>query len=176
MGILDSLRGVKRPEEDIPAISRAELEGRLLGLNHEQAPFFIHPGETSDLEAEWKIVDASWYVIFAKAGLEKAHRIYLRLDEEQREVRALEESWDVEWRAGVPSFSLSVEKFQGRTFGSRSFGAGYAFTGINPLKFGEAYTYRFNVSEMKDPIVETTTAAGWTYVPVATKGKVKKAA
>ena len=176
MGMLDILRGVKRPDEDTPAISRAALETRLLGLNHDQVPFSIQSGETADLEAEWKIVDANWYVIFGKAGIEKSHRIYLRLDEEEREVRALEESWDVEWRAGAPNLSISVEKFQGRTFGSKSFGTGYAFTGINPLKFGEAYNYRFDVSEMKDPIIETITNAGWTYVPVATKGKVKKVA
>lgn len=175
MGILDFLRGVKRPDEDTPTSSRAELEQRLLGLNHEQVPFSIHAGETSDLEAEWKIVDASWYEIFGKAGIEKSHRIYLLFDEEQHEVRALEESWDVEWDAAVPRLSLSVEKFQGRTFGSKSFGTGYAFTGINPLKFGEAYNYRFNVSEMKDPIVEIITGAGWTYVPFATKGKVRRA-
>lgn len=174
MGFLDKLRGVKRADDGVAAVGRKDLEQRLLGLNHEQVPFRIAAGETSDLEAAWKIADADWYEIFGKAGLKKSHRIYLKLDEGKREVRALEESLDVEWEAGVPRLSVSVEKQQGRTLGSRSFGTGYAFTGINPLKFGEAYNYRFNVAEMKDPIVETITGAGWAYVPVATKGKVKR--
>lgn len=174
MGILDMFRGIKRPDEGVAAVERGELEQRLLGLNHEQVPFVVQPGETSDLEAEWKIVDASWYEIFSKAGLKKSHRIYLLLDDGKHEVRALEESLDVEWEAGVPRLTLSVEKFQGRTLGSKSFGTAYAFTGVNPLTFGEAYNYRFDVSEMKNPIIQTITSSGWSYVPVATKGKVRR--
>lgn len=49
-----------------------------------------------------------------------------------------------------------------------------AFTGVNPLQFGEAYNYRFDVSEMKDPIIEVVTQSGWKFVPVLTKGKIKK--
>src|SRR4029079_19490765 len=109
------------------------------------------------LEGDWKIRDADWHEIFAKAGLKKSHRIDLKLDEARHEVKALDESWEVEWRAGVPSFSLSMEKQQGRTLGSTSFGTGYAVTGVNPLDFGQVYTYRFDVSEMKDPIIETIT-------------------
>lgn len=166
MGLLDTLRGIKRPEEGVAPVPRAELERRLLALDHEQLPFSIHPDDgKADLVAEWKIVDASWYEIFAKAGLEKSHRILLRFDEGDHEVRAVEESWDVEWRAGVPALSLSAEKFRGRTLGSRSFGKGYAFRGPDPRTFGEVYEYRFDVSEMKDPIVETILAAGWTFKP-----------
>jgi hypothetical protein len=174
MGILDKLRGVKRPEDDVSAVSRSELEQRLLGLNHPQVPFSVGPSDDADLQTEWRIVDASWYEIFAKAGLEKSHKIFLGFNEEDREVRALEEAWEVEWRAGVPNMRLSMEKQQGRTFGSVSFGRGYAFKGVNPLSFGEVYDYRFNVSEMKDPIVDTITAAGWSYVPVMTKGKLRQ--
>jgi hypothetical protein len=174
MGLLDKLRGVKRPDEHVAAVSRAELEQRLLGINHDQVPFTIGPSQDADLQAEWKIVDANWYEIFAKAGLEKSHKIYLGIDEGEHEVRALEETWEVEWRAGVPDIRLSMEKQQGRTLGSASFGRGYAFKGVNPLSFGEVYDYRFNVSEMKDPIIDTITASGWTYVPVMTKGKLRR--
>jgi hypothetical protein len=174
MGILDFLRGIKRPESDTPQLARDELQRRLLAMEHEQVPFTIHPDAESDLVAEWRVVDASWYEIFAKAGLKQSHKIYLRLDESRHEVRALEESWEVEWEAGVPRLALSMQKQQGRTLGSRSFGTGYAFTGVNPLSFGEVYNYRFDVSEMKDPIIDTVLAGGWTWVPVATKGKVRR--
>jgi hypothetical protein len=174
MGILDALRGIKRPESGATPVARDELERRLLALNAEQIPFRIAPDDESDLHAEWKIVDAGWYEIFGKAGLSKAHRIYLRLDESEHEVRVLEEAWEVSWQAGVPKLSLSMEKFQGRTLGSKSFGTAYAFTGINPLNFGEAYRYRFDVSEMKDPLITTITNSGWTWVPVQTKRKVRR--
>ncbi|MCA1736854.1 MAG: hypothetical protein LC739_12335 [Actinobacteria bacterium] len=173
MGFLDKLKGVKHPTAGTPAVSRAEITERLLSLGHEKVPFAISPGDEADLVAEWKIVDAVWYEIFAKAGLEKVHKIHLSLDESEHEVKALEESWEVSWQAGVPSLRMSVEKFQGRTFGSKEFGRAYAFTGVNPLQFGEAYNYRFDVSEMKDPIIDVVTHGGWTFVPVLTKGKLK---
>jgi hypothetical protein len=174
MGFLDFLRGIKRPAEGTAVRTRADVEQRLLALNHEQVPFAVRPSDESDLEAEWKIVDAQWYEMFAKAGLSKSHRIYLRLDEAKHEARVLEETWEVEWEAGVPRFSLSAKKFQGRTLGSKSFGTAYAFTGVNPLRFGQAYSYRFDVSEMKDPLVVVITASGWAWVPVGRKGKVRK--
>lgn len=174
MGILDLLRGIKRPDDGVEAAPRDVLEQRLLALNSAQVPFNVGLGEESDIEALWKIVDADWYEIFAKSGLQKSHRIALKLDEDKREVRALEEAWEVEWRAGVPSLSLSIQKQQGRTFFSKSAGTAYAFTGVNPLDFGQAYNYRFDVSEMKDPLIATITSSGWSYIPVATKGKVRK--
>jgi hypothetical protein len=174
MGILDFLRGIKKPKEGAAVQPRAEVERRLLALNHEQVPFTVAPGGESDLQAQWKIVDASWYEIFSKAGLKKSHKIYLRLDEGKHEVRALEESSTVEWEAGAPRLSVSVEKFRGRTLGSKEFGTAYAFTGINPLQFGEAYNYRFDVSEMKDPIIDVVTGSGWSFVPVTSMGKVRR--
>ena len=40
-----------------------------------------------DLIAEWKIVDAKWYEIFAKSNLTKVFRIYLKFDVIKNEVR-----------------------------------------------------------------------------------------
>jgi len=175
MGLLDRLKGVKRPEEGAPAVERAEVERRLLALVGEQVPFTVQGGsdDEADLVVEWRIVDAQWYEIFAKSGLEKSHRILLVLDEAEHEVRALEQAWEVSWTAGVPQLSVSAEKFQGKTFGTKSFGSGYGFTGVDPLDWGQVYKYRFDVSEMKDPVVEVVTAAGWSFVPVTTKGGLR---
>ncbi len=175
MGLLDKLKGVKGPKEGVAPVGRDELASKLLGLNADQVPFTISQGaggEEGDLIAEWKIVDAQCYEIFAKAGLEKAHRILLSLDASSNEARALEQSSEVSWEAGVPTLRLSVEKFQGRTMGTKEFGKAYAFTGVNPLSFGEVYNYRFDVSEMKDPIISIVISNGWSFVPVLSKGKL----
>ncbi len=169
MGLLDRFRGIKHPEEGAPTLPREEVEQRLLALAGDQVPFTVAPGADADLEVEWKIVDAQWYEVFAKAGLEKSHKIHLAFHEGEHEVRALEETWEVSWRAGVPDLRLSAEKFQGRTLGSKSFGTGYAFTGVNPLDWGQVYNYRFDVAEMKDPVIAVVTGAGWSFLPVSTK-------
>ena len=173
MGLLDRFKGVKRPADGTPELERAEVERRLLALGGDKVPFTVQRGSEGDLEAQWKIVDAQWYEIFAKASLQKSHKLLLALDETEHEVRVLEEAWEVSWRAGTPELRLSAEKFQGRSFGSKSFGTGYAFTGVDPLDWGQVYNYRFDVSEMKDPVIDVVTGAGWSFVPVLTRGGLR---
>ena len=156
----------KKPDKNTPILSADEVRRRLLALNRETAPYQISDGssENADLIAEWKIVDAQWYEIFAKAKLTKVFRIAMKLDEAKHEVRAKDEEYTVEWRAGLPSLSLSVSKFKGQTT-SMEFGTAYAFT--EELKPGQVYKYRFSTNEIKKPIQEAVASCGWTYKGVA---------
>src|SRR5258705_10343238 len=67
----------KKPDKNVPVLSADEVRQRLLILNRDSAPYQIIDGtsEKVDLIAEWKIVDAKWYEIFAKSGLTKVFRI-----------------------------------------------------------------------------------------------------
>lgn len=156
----------KKPDKNIPVLSADEVRQRLLMLNRETAPYQIIDGapQKVDLIAEWKIVDAKWFEIFAKANLTKVFRIYMKFDAVKHEVRGKDEEFTVEWRAGVPSLSISATKFQGQMT-SVEFGAAYAFT--EELKPGVVYNYRFNTSEIKKPIQEAVAACGWGYKGVA---------
>ena len=156
----------KKANKNTPVLPVAEVRQRLLALNRETAPYQIRDGsaEGVDLIAEWKIVDAKWYEIFAKANLTKVFRIYMKFDEGKHEVRAKDEEYTVEWRAGVPSLSLAASKFSGQKT-SIEFGTAYAFT--EELKPGQVYNYRFNTNEIKKPIQEAVTACGWNYKGVA---------
>ncbi len=77
-------------------------------MNRPTAPFVVREGGDGepDLVAEWRIVDAQWRQVFAKAGLSKAFRVSMRLDPENREVRTVDEAWAVEWVSGMPQMSL----------------------------------------------------------------------
>lgn len=156
----------KKPKKDRSVLSAGEVRQRLLNLNRDTAPYQIIDGsaENVDLIAEWKIVDARWYEIFAKANLTKVFRIYMKFDEARHDVRAKDEEYTVEWRAGVPSLSLSASKFSGQTT-SIEFGTAFAFT--EELKPGQVYKYRFNTNEIKKPIQEAVTACGWSYKGIA---------
>ena len=114
--------------------------------------------------AEWRIVDARWYEIFAKAGLEKAFKISLRLDEAAKEVRAMDSEYEVSWSAGVPRMTLAAKTFKGQST-SIEFGAAYGFT--ENLSIGEIYNYKFATSEIKKPVQKAATDCGWTYKGVA---------
>lgn len=166
MGLFDFLRGVKKPDSGVPVLSAKELKAKLNELNRPTAPFQVRSGkeEEVDLVAEWKIVDAKWYEIFAKAGLKKVFKILMVLDDEKKEVRMVDQSLDVEWRAGIPSLTATAEVFRGQKIES-SFGMGYAFT--EELKPGQVYKYRFNTGEIKGPLQECILACGWSIKKVA---------
>lgn len=156
----------KKPDKNIPVLSAEQVIQHILGVNRETAPFQIIDGKAEgvDLIAEWKIVDAKWYEIFAKANLTKTFRIYMKLDAAKNEVRAKDQEYTVEWRAGVPGLSAAVSSFQGQQV-SVEFGAAYAFT--EEGKPGEVYKYRFNTNELKKPIQDAVTACGWKYKGIA---------
>lgn len=100
----------KKSDENTPILSADEVRQRLLTLNRETAPYQIIDGaaQNVDLIAEWKIVDAKWYELFAKANLTKVFRIYMKFDSAKHQVRGKDEEFTVEWRAGVPSLSIAV--------------------------------------------------------------------
>ena len=152
----------KKPASNVPALSPQEVLTKVLALNRPTAPFHIIDGhaENVDLIAEWKIVDAQWYEVFAKANLSKVFRIYMKLDPGKHELRAQDHEYTVAWRAGVPSLSMAVSSFQGQ-MSSVEFGAAYAFT--EELSPGQVYKYRFNTNELKKPIQEAVASCGWSY-------------
>lgn len=170
MAFWDRLTSTKRPEEGTAACSRQEVRKRLMDINRPSAPFQIIDGveEGVDLIAEWKIVDAGWYEIFARAGLEKTFRIFMKFDESSHEVRAKDHEYSLSWRAGVPHLEMSMSKTMGQTQ-SIQFGTAYDFT--EELRPGEVYNYRFSTGELKGPLQDAVTACGWTYKGV-TFGKL----
>ena len=76
----------RRAEAGTPVGSREEVLNALMGLNRPTAPYQLVDGraEGVDVIAEWKIVDAQWYELFAKASISKVFRIYLKLDPDFR--------------------------------------------------------------------------------------------
>ena len=170
MGLLDFFTSTKRPEPDTPVCSQDEVRTRILAVNRPTAPYQIIDGSSEgvDLIAEWKIVDAEWYEIFAKAGLEKVFKIYLKFDDSEKAVRTKDYQYTLTWSAGVPNLEVSSSKSWGQTQ-SVQFGSAYAFT--EELRPGEVYNYRFSTGELKRPIQEAVTSCGWTYKGV-TFGKL----
>lgn len=166
MRFLDLLTSTRRPAAGTAALTPEQVRERILALNRPSAPYQITSGPQggTGLVAEWKIVDAQWYELFAKAGLSKVFKIDLTFVPEKKEVQALDKEYSVEWGAGVPTLSIAAKAFRGQTQ-SVEFGKAYAFT--EELRPGLVYNYRFNTNEIKKPIQEAVTAAGWTY-----KGKV----
>ena len=164
--MFDFLTSTKRPAAGTPVLPAAQVLDRLKALDRETAPWRIVDGasEGVDLIAEWKIVDARWYEIFAKAGLKKGFRIFLKIDDQKKHVRAQDREYEVEWRLGVPSLSIAASGFKGQST-SIQFGTSYGFK--EDLSIGQQYQYFFKTSEIKTPVQEAVVTCGWVYKGVA---------
>ena len=167
MGLFDFITGTKSAPAGVARVPAQELKTRLLALNRDTAPWQVRDGtpEGVDLVAEWRVVDARWYEIFAKAGLEKVHQVLMKFDADRGEVRAVDRDWTIEWSAGVPRLIATAEAFRGQKV-EVSFGTAYAFR-EEDLTYGKIYEYRFNTQELKGPLRETALAAGWGWKGVA---------
>jgi hypothetical protein len=166
MGLFDWMTGSKPAPKGVKATSVAALRKHLLAINRDTAPFQVRDGkpEGVDLVAEWKIVDAQWYEAFAKAGVKRVFKVLMKFDPAKGEVRAVDQAWSVEWRAGLPVLSAVAEGFRGQSW-EMSYETVYAFR--EDLSFGKVYEYRFNTPEIKDPLVEATLECGWGWRGVA---------
>lgn len=160
--MFDFLTSTKRPAGGTPVLPAAEVVARLKALNRESAPWRIVDGSSEgvDLIAEWRIVDARWYEIFARAGLKKVFRIYMKLDDRARHVRAQDREYEVSWRAGVPFLAAAASGFKGQST-SIQFGSSYGFK--EDLSLGQQYEYFFRTSEIKGPIQAAVVSCGWVY-------------
>lgn len=166
MGIFSWLTGSRPAPDGVARESAAALRERLLGLNRDTAPFVIRDGKAEgvDLVAEWKIVDAKWYEIFAKAGIKRVFKVLMKLDEARGVVRSADQEWSVEWRAGLPELTLAASGFRGQKW-EMSFESVYAFR--EDGSWGEVYTYKFDTGEIKGPLHKAAAEGGWGWKGVA---------
>lgn len=151
-----------KPKAGTPVLRKDEVSNNLLSLNRESCPYQVTKSEDPnyDLVAEWKVVDAKWYQIFAKAGLKKVFQVWLRLDESTNTVITTDKEYQINWVAGIPSLSLSIESFAGKKT-EFSFGTAIGFT--EEFKPGVTYKYTFSTKEIKEPLKEITLSSGWIY-------------
>lgn len=166
MGLIEWLSGEKAPPRGAKRLSVAQLRAALMAVNRDTAPFKVRDGkkEGVDLVAEWRIVEARWYEIFAKAGIQRVFKVLMKFDPKTHQVRVLDQEWEVEWRAGVPTLSARARGFRGRTW-EKSFETVYAFR--EDLSWGKVYSYKFDTEEIKRPLIEAAGKAGWGWKPVA---------
>jgi len=171
MGFFQYLGGKRRP--GIPPLNKRELIDKILALNDPSKPYRIVKGVDSDLVAEWKIVDAEWYGVFNKSGLKEAYRATLLVDEDRNSVRCFEELGTIAWTAGlkgpIPTVNYARSFFRGRILYKKEYAKGYALKQLAPPEPGNVYDYKFDVNEIRGPIVLTVEDSEWEWVPVTAR-------
>lgn len=171
MGFFQYMGGKKR--SSIPAVNKEALMSRLLRLNDLAKPYSIIEGKDTDLIAEWKIADAAWFGIFSKSHFSQSYRALLLVDEERHTVRCYEELGSLEWMIGSnglrPVVHYRTSFFRGRILARKEIGKAYAIKSPEGLEAGKVYDYKFDIDEIRQPIISTVLESGWEWVPVTAK-------
>lgn len=151
------------PPPGVAPQSADELRERLLALDRAGLPFTLRLERRHDeLIAEWRYADATWLDLMRAHRLRYLIRYRLRLDETTHRVRVLEYRAAFDASAGTGGATLHFRAQRGITFFERR------VEGVLGLQIRDgrltrdlAYVYRFDVDEMRGPLVKLVNDAGW---------------
>ncbi len=155
------------------AVSARDLEMRLLSINDLDVPFAITQGATpNEFIADWRYADAKWVDHARAHGLRRTFRIRITLDESARTVRATDYMASFDWSVGRSGAGMEWKTGTGIVFFQMEKQSiiGLQLDEQGRFKPEVMYTYRFNLSEMKSPLIAAVTQAGWTWRPTIWQG------
>lgn len=160
MGLFDKLTGTQRPADGVAPVSAEEVRTALLGLNRPDVPYVVRDGaaEGADLVAEWRLAEPAWQTFFVGSQLTRAVRIRMRLDDDDHEVRALEEGWEVTRVGNPPRLKISSEYTRGP---DRTVTRDWTIKRGDDGRLETTEIFRFDSSELRDPLRDTVLKAGW---------------
>jgi hypothetical protein len=99
------------------------------------------------------------------------HRIRLRIDEDHHRLLARDEQSAVAWEVGTDGTALATgfnwKALRGIVFVQRERAAQFGLKVEDGcLRFGEHYSFKFNVKELRAPILSVAQDSGWDFRPV----------
>ncbi len=146
------------PSESQESINFAELKKKITQLNDLDVPVTIAEKNAEHLKITWRYTDAEWYGLLVKKGLKNVYELHLKFDPEKKKVTAIDVKKNVNWGASPGGIKISGGFVRGVYVGIER-GAAW---GLNEnFKPGKAYDYRFDPSEIKNPVINTILRAGW---------------
>lgn len=165
--------GTVEARDDAAAVGEAELRRRLLAIADADVPFTIveEPG-TRRLIATWRFADARWLDFARARRIRYAHRVVLEVDAAARTVRPTDQQSRFDASVGIGGASLEWSTSTGVTFfevrQERVFGLQFDAAGRPQPRLD--YRYRFDLQEMKGPLIDAVTRAGWRWRPTPWRG------
>lgn len=167
MGLFDKLTGTRRPADGVAARTAVEVQAELLGLNSPDVPYIVRDGraEGADLVAEWRVLDPAWRTFFVRARVSRVFQVRMRLVAEKNEVRSLDRQYEVTWAGDTPRLVLAAEAHRGQV---QTVSKRWTLGGGEEHGPDATETFRFDTSDLKNPLQDTVLAAGWTWRGVVT--------
>ena len=162
MGLIDQLAGPKHPDDGVTPRPGGEVRSALLGLNRSDAPYIVRNAavEGADLVAEWRMAEPAWQTFFIQSQLTRAVQISMRLVEKDHEVRVLEEGREVTRVGNPPRLVISKQYTRGP---DRTVSRHYTIQRGESGSLQATETFRFDASELRNPLQNIVLKSGWTW-------------
>ncbi|MDJ1134669.1 hypothetical protein [Streptomyces iconiensis] len=153
---------VKHPAEGVQPRSAEDVKAALSGLNGPDVPWAVRDGtpEHADLVAEWRLAEPAFRHLFSLSQLTRTLRIRVRLFPEEREVRAIEEQWEVTWYGDPPRMKIGHQASRGP---GRSWSKDWAVERGPDGRRRLRESFSFDSGDMKRPIRNAVLEQGWTW-------------
>lgn len=162
MGLFDSITGTRKAEPGVEVQPGAHVRDALLAVATPDTPYTVRegtPDENADLVAEWRLQEPQWRVYFYTRDVSRQLQIFMRLHEDDHEVRALDKQSTVVWETDGAGLSLRAEKsWQRGTVKTKSF-QGTIELGSDDPEIEK--TFSFSSEELKDPLRRAILDCGW---------------
>lgn len=165
--------GTIQPVPGVELATEPELREQLLRIDSTDIPLKLAREEGGQrLVATWRFANARWLDLARARKMQYTHRLLLDFDAASHVVRMTEQmtrfdaaagisGGEVEWRTARGITFFQVE--QGRVFGLQFDAGGKPMPRLD-------YTWRFDAQEMKAPLIDAVTRAGWQWRPVPWSG------
>ncbi|MFF3350579.1 hypothetical protein [Streptomyces sp. NPDC002779] len=157
MGLIDRLTGTRYPEDGVVPLSASDVRAALLALNGPDAPYRIRTAltaEKADLVAEWRIPPS------ASRRLERTVKTRMLLVPGRREVRSVDEQWEVKRTGNPPRWVVARRHSVGQVNWTER---QWTYERGADGRRRKIETFRFDSRQIKDPLRAAALAAGWTW-------------
>jgi hypothetical protein len=165
--------GTATARPGVAPVSAAELVTRLESINALDVPFHVEPGNhPGELFATWRSADARWMDLARVRGLKRSFRVRMVMDERAHTVRATDYTASLDWSAGRGGADLEWKTGVGLVLFQHEH---RRVVGLQLDEQGRfqpelSYAYTLKISEMKEPLIEAVTRAGWRWRPTVWQG------
>lgn len=160
-------------QAEVRPVSARELAERLESINALDVPFRVERGvRTDEYFATWRFADAKWVDLARAHGLRRIFRVRLLLDEDDHTVRATDYYAGADGSAGLGGARVEWQARSGLVFFQSEQRRVFGLQRDDQGRFKPelSYGYRFNVDEVKSPLIDATIRAGWTWRPTVWSG------
>lgn len=157
MDLITKVIWVFKPEAGITPVGEDQLRKEIMSINSYNVPIMAQE-KGKKIVLTWKYVDAKWWEILSKRGLTSVYKMIIKINDKKKTATLIDVYNSVSWGAGPTGVKIHMNFFRGIAM---QYEIGKAWGIKENFSLGKLYDYKFDSSEIKDPVMNTILKRGW---------------